>query len=94
MDGAGDALLSVEDLRSEALRLVETGEEDRLDEEGPWEGTMWLVVFRWLFGTELPGTGRGLAVFGGGGGGAEAELLADLDSFLEELESCELFLLS
>lgn len=34
-------------------------------------------------------------VLGGGGGGTEAELpLEDFDSFLEELESCELFLLS
>jgi hypothetical protein len=93
MGGAGDAL-SAKDLRSGVLRPAETGEEDRLDEEDPCEGTMWLAVFRWLFGTELPGTGRGLAVFGGGGGGAEAELPVDLDSFLEELESCELFLLS
>jgi hypothetical protein len=92
MGGAGDPL-SAEDLRSGVLRPTETGEEARLDEEGLWEGTTWLVVFRWLLGAELPRTGRGLAVLGGGGGGTEAELaLEDLDSFLEELESCELFL--
>jgi hypothetical protein len=92
MGGAGDPL-SAKDLRSGVLRPTETGEEDRLDEEVPWEGTTWLLVFRWLLGAELPSTGRGLAVLGGGGGGIEVELpLLDLDSFLDELESCELFL--
>lgn len=42
---------------------------------------------------ELLSAGSGFAVLGGGGGGAVAELLElALDSFLEELESCELFL--
>jgi len=93
MGGAGEPL-SAKDLRSGVLRLKETGEEDLLDEEMFWEETTWLVVIRWLLEAELPGTGRGLAVLGGGGG-TETELaLADLDSFLEELDSCELFLLS
>jgi hypothetical protein len=39
------------------------------------------------------GWGRGFWLFGGGGGGAEDEE-DDLLSFLEELESWELFLLS
>ena len=44
---------------------------------------------------EPPGWGRGFALLGGGGGGAEFEFeLLCLDSFLEELESWELFLLS
>jgi hypothetical protein len=49
------------------------------------------VVFRWLLGTELLSKGRGLELLGGGGGGATEEEI-DFDSFLDELESCELFL--
>lgn len=48
-----------------------------------------------MLGPEPPGVGNGFAVLGGGAGGAALELLLfDLDSFLDELESCELFLLS
>lgn len=38
MDGAGDPL-STKDLRSGVLMATEAGEEDRLEEEGVWEGT-------------------------------------------------------
>lgn len=79
------------------LGAIVVEEDERIDDEGVCEGTAWLELATLLRpATADPGWGNGFAVFGGGGGGAAAaEMLLDLDSlFFEELESCELFLLS